>query len=192
MITESNAGLNAGSNPQEVTPGADGDLWFTDRGTTKAIGQITLTDTGWTITNHNLASTLLPGGIRTGPDGNLWFTDNGAPQAIGSVRRGSTGGVIRAPRVEGAGKEGHALHCNKAKWSRWAGRQALAHEVRLRRLPLAARRRCDRRRDVEDVRADGRRRGARLSCSETVTYTLFPTTVMATSASIDVRGHEQE
>src|SRR5207248_11517272 len=77
--------------------------------------------TGWTITNHDLASTSLPGGIRTGPDGNLWFTDNGAPQAIGQFGAGAPAPSIRTPRVEGSGKEGDALHCDKGEWSRWAG-----------------------------------------------------------------------
>src|SRR5207248_11681413 len=34
-------GLNAGGSPAGIAPGPDGNLWFTDRGTTKAIGRIT-------------------------------------------------------------------------------------------------------------------------------------------------------
>jgi streptogramin lyase len=192
VITESNAGLNAGSNPQEVTPGADGDLWFTDRGTTRAIGQITLTDTGWTITNHNLASTLLPGGIRTGPDGNLWFTDNGAPQAIAQFGVGAPAASIRAPRVEGAGKEGHTLHCNRGKWSRWAADKPSRTRFgfdgfRWQRDGVAITGATAKK--YEPTASDV---GHELSCSETVTYTLFPTTVTATSASVDVPGHKQK
>ena len=42
-ITEFSAGLNAGSNPKGIAPGPDGNLWFTDTGTTAAIGRITPT-----------------------------------------------------------------------------------------------------------------------------------------------------
>jgi len=37
-VTEFNAGLNPGAVPFRITSGADGNLWFTDQGTTKAIG----------------------------------------------------------------------------------------------------------------------------------------------------------
>jgi len=40
QITEFSAGLNAGSEPLGIAPGADGNLWFVDAGTTKAIGRI--------------------------------------------------------------------------------------------------------------------------------------------------------
>src|SRR5439155_8748250 len=101
--------------------GPDGAIWFTDQGTTKAIGQITLTDAGWTTTNHDLASTSLPGGIRTGP--RRQPVVHGQRRAAGdrAVRRGRTGAVDSGAAGRGSGKEGDALHCNKGKWSRWAG-----------------------------------------------------------------------
>ncbi len=40
MITESSAGLPAGSAPDSIATGADGNLWFTDEGTTKAVGEV--------------------------------------------------------------------------------------------------------------------------------------------------------
>jgi streptogramin lyase len=33
-------GLNSGSSPNRIAAGPDGNLWFTDHGTTSAIGQI--------------------------------------------------------------------------------------------------------------------------------------------------------
>ena len=41
QVTEFSSGLNAGSDPALIAPGADGNLWFTDAGTTPAIGRIT-------------------------------------------------------------------------------------------------------------------------------------------------------
>lgn len=56
--------------------GADGALWFTHQGTTKAIGRVT---TDGTITEFALAPPALPRQIRVGPDGEIWFTDVGTP-----------------------------------------------------------------------------------------------------------------
>ncbi|HEY7934346.1 MAG TPA: hypothetical protein VID48_11040, partial [Solirubrobacteraceae bacterium] len=54
-----------------IAPGPEGNLWFTDVGTSK-IGEIT---TGGAITEYALPKESVPHGIVTGPDGNLWFTD---------------------------------------------------------------------------------------------------------------------
>ena len=81
--------MNPGSRPSGIAAGPDGNLWFTDYGTTPAIGRIT---PGGTITEFssglNLGSD--PSGIAAGPDGNLWFTDP-VKSAIGRV---TPGGVI--------------------------------------------------------------------------------------------------
>src|SRR5260370_568922 len=73
-VTEFGGGLNPGWRLKGIAPGADGNVWFGDSGTTKAIGRITPTGT---ITNFTVGlnvgtSPLL---IAPGPDGNLWFTD---------------------------------------------------------------------------------------------------------------------
>jgi streptogramin lyase len=39
-ITESADGLSAGTEPWGIAPGADGNMWFTDKGTPRAIGRI--------------------------------------------------------------------------------------------------------------------------------------------------------
>ena len=78
-ITEFSAGLNAGSSLNVIAAGPDGNLWFTDQGTTKAIGRIT---TAGQITEFStgLNAGSLPLGIAAGPDGNLWFTDQGSTE----------------------------------------------------------------------------------------------------------------
>jgi len=40
-VTEFSAGLNSGAEPFAIALGANGNMWFTDGGTTKAIGEIT-------------------------------------------------------------------------------------------------------------------------------------------------------
>mgnify|MGYP003694016777 CR=1 FL=1 len=76
-MTEFSAGLNAPSLPAAITPGPDGNIWFTDQGTPsapKAIGRIT---TAGQITelSSGLSANSIPGEITPGADGNVWFTD---------------------------------------------------------------------------------------------------------------------
>jgi len=58
-------------HPLEITPGPDGNMWFTELGANK-IGKITRTGK---ITEFSLPSGAGPSGIVAGPDGNLWFTE---------------------------------------------------------------------------------------------------------------------
>jgi streptogramin lyase len=83
-ITEFTAGLNAGSSLNVIAAGPDGNLWFTDQGSTKAIGRIT---TAGQITEFSagLNAGSSPNLIAAGPDGNLWFADGGSTPAIGLI-----------------------------------------------------------------------------------------------------------
>jgi virginiamycin B lyase len=83
QITEFSSGFSPGATASGLTAGADGNLWFTERGPT-AIGQMT---TAGVVTEYSggfPAGSVLGGGggIAYGPDGNLWFTDSGT-KAIG-------------------------------------------------------------------------------------------------------------
>jgi streptogramin lyase len=69
---ESSLSLPAGSIPRDITTGPDGNLWFTEAGTSR-IGHAT---PGGAL----LPEVVLPAGsgpldITTGPDGNLWFSE---------------------------------------------------------------------------------------------------------------------
>ena len=185
-ITESSAGLNTGSLPIEVTPGADGNLWFTDNGTTRAVGRITMTGATWSITNFPLPGTA-PNGIRTGADGNLWFLDNIA--GAQKIARFGVGAPAASTgiAVGGGGNLGAAQTCDDT-WSDWAGSQpsrtafgfdgyrwlldgtAIAGATAASYTPAAS-----------DA-------GHQLSCKVTVTYTLFPVTVSASSAAVGIKG----
>jgi streptogramin lyase len=84
-ITEFPTGV-LGSSPRGITPGSDGNLWFTDYGT-NSVGRIT---TSGTITEFPVPTPDAGlDDIAPGPDGNLWFAETGTSQ-IGQV---STSGV---------------------------------------------------------------------------------------------------
>ncbi len=74
--------LPAGSDPDGITTGPEGNLWFTDSGT-NSIGRIT---TGGHITEFSLPITSRhPRSIAPGPDGNLWFTSETGKDEIGRI-----------------------------------------------------------------------------------------------------------
>src|SRR5207248_5092855 len=64
----------ASSQPQEITTGPDGNMWFAEYGGNK-IGQVALPS--GTITEYatGLSPSSGPEGIAAGPDGALWFTE---------------------------------------------------------------------------------------------------------------------
>jgi streptogramin lyase len=80
-ITEFHTGLNAGNTLFEIAGGPDGNSWFTDTGTTKAIGRIT---PAGAINEFTLGGASSADAITSGPDGNIWFADSGAA-AIGRI-----------------------------------------------------------------------------------------------------------
>jgi virginiamycin B lyase len=74
------------SEPNGLTVGPDGALWFTNGGN-DSIGRIT---TGGTVTNFTGPGVIVsPGSITTGPDGALWFVNGN--NRIGRI---TTGGVV--------------------------------------------------------------------------------------------------
>ena len=93
-VTNFSAGLNTGSSPRAIDVGPDGNLWFNDMGTTKAIGRIT---TSGTITefSQGLNAGSAPADIAPGPDGNVWFNDRagalGRITPSGSITESSDG-----------------------------------------------------------------------------------------------------
>ena len=73
VVTEFSAGISAGADPADITPGPDGNLWFTEN-TNNKIGRMTPQGV---ITEFSTGITAgaKPAGITAGPDGNLWFTE---------------------------------------------------------------------------------------------------------------------
>ena len=76
------------SQPEGITIGPDGALWFTNAGN-NSIGRITTS--GSVSAFFNYATTLISGpyGITTGSDGALWFTNDD-----NSIGRITTGGLV--------------------------------------------------------------------------------------------------
>jgi virginiamycin B lyase len=58
------------SGPSGITPGPDGNIWFTER---QSIGRITTTGIVTEFTIPTMSSG--PMGITIGPDNNLWFAE---------------------------------------------------------------------------------------------------------------------
>ena len=69
--------------PEEITAGADGNIWFTE-GTAQKIGKIT---TAGAITEYALAAETRPEDITAGPDGNVWFSATKTPETSHEERR---------------------------------------------------------------------------------------------------------
>ena len=121
MITEFSSGLNNGSYPAGIAAGPDGNLWFTDHGTTTpAIGRVT---PGGAITEFSsgLNNGSYPSGIAAGPDGNLWFADVGTTKAVGRIGAGALGAVQAPPGLSGAGVAGSPESCGASQFATWAG-----------------------------------------------------------------------
>ncbi len=78
--------LPEGSEPDKIAVGSDGNLWFTDYGSSK-VGKIT---TAGVITEYVLPAKSEPEGIAAGPEKDVWFTD-GESSKIGKI---TTAGVI--------------------------------------------------------------------------------------------------
>jgi streptogramin lyase len=84
-VTEFSAGITAGSYPDAIAAGPDGNLWFTEPEGNR-IGRIT---PAGVVTEFSTGITASPGAITAGPDGNLWFTEG-----AGRIGRITPAGVV--------------------------------------------------------------------------------------------------
>ena len=183
VITEFSAGLNTGSAPADLGPGTDGNVWFADRGATTAIGRIT---PAGVITEFPTGTGTSPHGVATGGDGNLWYGDDGAVKSISDFDIGAPAASVTPPAVTGGGGEGVAQQCAGATWSDWGGQQPVldatdfdGYQWLLDGNPIPGQTSQSYTPLVTDI-------GHQLSCTVTVTYDLFATTVSATSAAVTV------
>jgi streptogramin lyase len=76
--------LTALSQPEDITAGPDGNLWFTEKAAPGRIGRIT---PAGVISEFSAGLTIgsQPESIVAGPDGNLWFTETANPGRIGRI-----------------------------------------------------------------------------------------------------------
>jgi streptogramin lyase len=103
VISRYTQGLNPGANPSQLAVGSDGEVWFTDEGTTPAIGVV---NQSGQITEYSNGLTGQPGQLVLGPNGNLWFTETG-PAGIGEIT--PQGQITTFSNGLGAGSEPYAL-----------------------------------------------------------------------------------
>ncbi len=80
-ITEYSAGLSNNAAPVSIVAAPDGNLWFTQSGSTNAIDRIT---PAGVITSYPTGGSGSPLFITLGPDGKLWFTESGSAK-IGTI-----------------------------------------------------------------------------------------------------------
>ena len=191
-ITEFSSGLSAGSALGRLAAAPDGNIWFGNKGATPAIGKINPTTHAITEFSSGLNAGSLPGGMGTGSDGNVWFTDQGVTKAIGRMGVGAPAASVTAPSVNGSGGVAIPQVCGGDVWSTWAGRQPShsafgfdGYQWLLDGSAIAGASGSS----YTPTAADA---GHLLSCRATVTYTLFPTTVAATSAAITVKGAAEQ
>ena len=121
-ISEFNAGLNAGSMPLGIAAGPDGNVWFTDNGTTKAIRVINPSTHAIVEFSPGLNAGSLPGGMGTASDGNAWFTDQGTIKAVGRIGVGAPAASVTL-RWFPCRAGWASRRCAGDVWSSWAGQQ---------------------------------------------------------------------
>jgi streptogramin lyase len=91
----------AGSSPQSITLGSDGNYWFTERNSNR-IGKITTTGV---ITEYQLATGSGPQTIVSGPNGNLYFTMKSSNK-VGQI---TTAGVVTEYVIPTANSQPHGM-----------------------------------------------------------------------------------
>jgi streptogramin lyase len=104
--------LPPSSNPNSITAGPDGNIWFTAVGTDK-IGRVdpeTLE-----VTQFALPPGSKPGGIAAGGDGRVWFTQAGTDR-IGRMNTTGTLSEITLPGPTSKGLYGITLGPDGAMW----------------------------------------------------------------------------
>ena len=84
-VTEYSRGLHAAAFPVGIAAGPDGNMWFTDEGSTPALGRITPRGRISEF-SAGLVAGSEPALITAAPDGRLWFSRRGQP--LGGRPRG--------------------------------------------------------------------------------------------------------
>ena len=101
--------MPATSAPADITPGPDGNLWFTDQGTPRD-DRANYPGRDDQRVHKGLNAGSLPNGIATGTDGNVWFADGGTTKrSETSTRPQKSSPSSRWPgrvRREGLGRDG--------------------------------------------------------------------------------------
>ena len=114
LVTEFSSGISPKSRPGGITPGPDGNLWFTEYDGNR-IGRIT---PAGRVTEFpaGIAGGNSPARITAGPDGNLWFTQYGGNgigriTPVGLLSEFPPAATIVAARLRGIAAVAVQLRC---------------------------------------------------------------------------------
>jgi streptogramin lyase len=86
--------ISAYNGGQDVTPGPDGNVWFTEAG-----GMVGYVTPAGAVTEFSLGSGIQASSITAGPDGAVWFT--AIISGAGYVYRITAGGALTRYRMPG-------------------------------------------------------------------------------------------
>ncbi len=88
--------LPSGSDPEDVTTGPEGDLWFTEYNESTGASGIGKMTTSGTVTSYELPKGSEPFGITAGPEKEsaMWFAEREGPAAKGRIGKITTSGTI--------------------------------------------------------------------------------------------------
>src|SRR3984885_10429880 len=107
------ATVSSTSAPWMITPGPNGNLWFTE----KSANEIDEITPAGVISSFPLGSNAAPWGIVEGPDGNLWFTQSSAAaSAIGRITPSGVVTLFTAGLTAGSQPEGITVGPNGNLW----------------------------------------------------------------------------
>jgi streptogramin lyase len=89
VITQITNGFLPGAQLHAIAAGAGGTLWFSDTGTTKAIGEVTpsgqVTEVKAGTPASGLNAAAVPYDMAAAPNGTVWFEDVGTPKGVGAI-----------------------------------------------------------------------------------------------------------
>jgi streptogramin lyase len=89
VITQITTGFLPGAQLHAIAAGAGGTLWFSDIGTTKAIGEVTpsgqVSEIPAGTPSSGLNAGAAPYDMETAPDGTVWFEDTGTSPGVGAI-----------------------------------------------------------------------------------------------------------
>jgi streptogramin lyase len=112
LVGSSPVVYDVGYEPQDVAPGADGNMWFTATETDDGInqpvvGKISTSGTG--LATYRVPAGMAQGSLAAGPDGNMWFAETQAKNIARVTPNGTITeyGLQNYPVFVAAGPDGN-------------------------------------------------------------------------------------
>jgi streptogramin lyase len=121
-IKQIKKGFLPGAQIHALATGAKGTIWFSDTGTTKALGKVSRSGkvTETKAGEGGLDAGAVPYDLTTAPNGTVWFEDLGTPPGVGAI--GPSGKIREYPDTSGMPLTPRDLTVD-AKGNAWYTRQ---------------------------------------------------------------------